>query len=63
MDNKRVKKCYIYTRVSTAVQVEGFSLDAQRDRLIKYAKDNGLAVAGEYSDEGKSGKNVEVRPE
>ena len=63
MDNKRVKKCYIYTRVSTAVQVEGFSLDAQRDRLIKYAKDNGLAVAGEYSDEGKSGKNVEGRPE
>ena len=63
MDNKRVKKCYIYTRVSTAVQVDGFSLDAQRDRLIKYAKDNGLAVAGEYSDEGKSGKNVEGRPE
>lgn len=63
MENKKVKKCYIYTRVSTAVQVEGFSLDAQRDRLIKFAKDNGMAIAGEYSDEGKSGKNVEGRPE
>lgn len=63
MENKKAKKCYIYTRVSTAVQVEGFSLDAQKDRLIKYAKDNGMTVVGEYSDEGKSGKNVEGRPE
>lgn len=63
MDNQKVRKCYIYTRVSTAVQVDGYSLDAQRDRLIKYAEDNGMAVAGEYCDQGKSGKNVEGRPE
>ena len=63
MESKKVKKCYIYTRVSTAVQVEGFSLDAQRDRLVKFAKDNDMSIAGEYSDEGKSGKNVEGRPE
>ena len=31
------KKCYIYTRVSTAMQVDGFSLDAQKDKLKKYA--------------------------
>ena len=54
MDNKRVKKCYIYTRVSTAVQVDGFSLDAQRDRLIKYAKDNGYTVVKKYKDSAKS---------
>ena len=24
-------KCYIYTRVSTAMQVDGYSLDAQRE--------------------------------
>lgn len=29
---KRNVKCYIYTRVSTAVQVDGYSLDAQRDK-------------------------------
>lgn len=63
MENRKPQKCYIYTRVSTTVQVEGFSLDAQKDRLVKYAKGNDITVAGEYSDEGKSGKNVDGRPE
>ena len=35
---KKKQKCYIYTRVSTAVQVDGYSLDAQRDKLTKYAE-------------------------
>ena len=26
-------KCYIYTRVSTAMQVDGYSLDAQKKKL------------------------------
>lgn len=56
-------KCYIYTRVSTAMQVDGFSLDAQRERLRTYAKFQGMVIAGEYSDEGKSGKSVEGRLE
>ena len=30
---KKKQKCYIYTRVSTAVQVDGYSLDARRKRL------------------------------
>ena len=33
---KKQQKCYIYTRVSAAIQVDGYSLDAQRDKLIKY---------------------------
>lgn len=56
-------KCYIYTRVSTAIQVEGFSLDAQRTRLLKFAEYKGFEVVGEYSDKGRSGKNVQGRPE
>ena len=56
-------KCYIYTRVSTAMQVDGFSLDAQREKLRTYAKFQGMVIAGEYSDEGRSGKSVEGRPE
>ena len=56
-------KCYIYTRVSTAIQVDGYSLDAQKDRLRKYADFQNMTIAGEYSDEGKSGKNVDGRPE
>ena len=59
----RTQRCYLYTRVSTSMQVDGFSLDAQRDKLRKYAAYQDMAIAGEYSDEGKSGKSVEGRPE
>ena len=55
--------CYIYTRVSTAMQVDGYSLDAQREKLRKYAEFQELHIAGEYSDEGKSGKNIANRPQ
>ena len=54
-------KCYIYTRVSTSMQVDGYSLDAQKDKLRKYAEFQNMLVAGEYCDEGKSGKNIEGR--
>lgn len=57
------KKCYIYTRVSTSMQVDGYSLDAQKEKLRKYADFQNMVIAGEYSDEGKSGKSVEGRPE
>lgn len=56
-------KCYIYTRVSTSMQVDGYSLDAQKDKLRKYAEFQNMLVAGEYCDEGKSGKNIEGRTE
>ena len=42
------KKCYIYTRVSTAAQTEGYSLDAQQKRLKDFAEYKGLEIAGEY---------------
>ena len=60
---KKQQKCYIYTRVSTSVQVEGYSLDAQKDKLRKYADYQEMSIVGEYSDEGKSGKSVEGRPQ
>ena len=59
----KTRRCYIYTRVSTSMQVDGYSLDAQKDKLKKYAEFQGMVVAGEYSDEGKSGKNIEGRPQ
>ncbi|MCQ2470402.1 MAG: recombinase family protein [Clostridia bacterium] len=61
--NSKIVNCYIYTRVSTVIQVDGFSLDAQKDKLRKYAEFQGMRVVGEYSDEGKSGKNINGRPE
>jgi DNA invertase Pin-like site-specific DNA recombinase len=53
----------LYTRVSTEDQAkEGFSLDAQLERLRFYAKAQGWAVAGEYVDEGHSGRTTK-RPQ
>ncbi len=63
MAKKKKTSCYIYTRVSTAMQVDGFSLDAQRDKLKRYAEYEEMDVVGEYSDEGHSGKNIAGRPE
>ena len=60
---KTKTKCYLYTRVSTSMQVDGYSLDAQRDKLRKYAEYEDMIVAGEYSDEGFSGKNIQGRHE
>ena len=56
------KKCYIYTRVSTAAQVDGYSLEAQQERLREYADYKNLEIAGEYCDAGKSGKSIVGRP-
>lgn len=56
-------RCYLYTRVSTEMQVDGYSLNAQKERLRREAEHRGMKVVGEYSDEGKSGKNITGRPE
>ena len=56
-------KCYIYTRVSTAIQVDGYSLDAQKEKLRRYAEYQEMEIAHEYSDEGFSGKNIQGRRE
>ena len=57
------KKCYIYIRVSTAMQVDGYSLDAQKDRLMKFADFQQMDVVREYCDAGRSGKSITGRPE
>lgn len=56
-------KCYIYTRVSTTMQIDGFSLEAQKNSLMEYAERNDMVIVGEYSDEGKSGKSINGRPD
>lgn len=60
---RRKTKCYIYTRVSTSIQVDGYSLDAQKEKLRKYAEYEDMAIVREYSDEGFSGKNIQGRLE
>lgn len=56
-------KVAIYTRVSSERQVqEGFSLEAQYDRLLEYIKMNGWDLVRVYTDPGISGKNLKDRP-
>ena len=54
-------KVYIYTRVSTTMQIDGYSLDAQKARMKAYADFNDYQIVGEYEDAGKSGKSIEDR--
>ena len=58
----KTKRCYLYTRVSTKIQVDGYSLDAQREAARRYANAFDMQIIKEYSDEGKSGKNTAGRP-
>lgn len=51
MKNKKIK-CDIYTRVSTIMQVDGYSLDAQKEKLKRYAKFQNMEIVNEYSDNG-----------
>jgi DNA invertase Pin-like site-specific DNA recombinase len=49
----------IYTRVSTEDQArEGFSLGAQKERLIAYCEAQGWDITDLYQDEGHSGRNT-----
>ena len=58
MDAEKTK-AVIYTRVSTEDQAkEGFSLDAQLEKLRAYCKARDWKVVDEYIDDGFSGRNV-----
>ena len=54
-------KVYLYTRVSTTMQIEGYSLDAQKTKMKAFCDYNEYEIAGEYEDAGKSGKSIEGR--
>ena len=60
MEKEKIK-VYTYTRVSTAMQVDGYSLDAQKAKMKAYADYNDYEIVGEYEDAGKSGKSIEGR--
>lgn len=47
MTKKKIK-VYIYTRVSTSMQVDGYSLDAQKEKIKKYADAFDFEIVGEY---------------
>ena len=56
------KKCVLYPRVSTEIQVDGYSLDGQKNGLKRYADREEMLIVDIYEDAGKSGKSIEGRP-
>ena len=52
------KKAYIYTRVSTAMQVDGYSLEAQEERLRRHCEYHDMEIVRTYTDKGKSGSTI-----
>ncbi len=55
----RMKRVAIYTRVSTEDQAkEGFSLDAQMEKLRAYCSARGWEIVKEYVDNGYSGRDI-----
>lgn len=60
--NREGKKCVLYVRVSTAMQVDGYSLDGQKNMLKQFAEREGMEIINIYEDAGKSGKSIEGRP-
>jgi site-specific DNA recombinase len=51
-------KAAIYTRVSSQSQVEGYSLEAQYESLIKHVENNKWELIHVYSDPGVSAKDL-----
>lgn len=57
------KKAYVYTRVSTSMQVDGYSLEAQEERIKQYVKAYDIEIINTYTDAGKSGTSITGRNE
>lgn len=52
-----------YIRVSTEEQAEeGYSLDAQRENILRFCDQHHYELVDVYADEGISGKTIEKRP-
>ena len=45
------------------MQIDGYSLDAQKSGMKAYAEFNDYEIVGEYEDAGKSRKSIEGRVE
>ena len=60
--NREGKKCVLYPRVSTEMQVDGYSLEGQKNSLRRFADREEMKIVGIYEDAGKSGKSIEGRP-
>ena len=60
--NRYGKRCVLYPRVSTEMQVDGYSLEGQKNMLTRFADREEMIIVDIYEDAGKSGKSIEGRP-
>jgi site-specific DNA recombinase len=60
--NRSGKKCVLYPRVSTEMQVDGFNLDGQKNSLKRFVIREEMEIVDVYEDAGKSGKSIDGRP-
>ena len=51
--SKEKIKVYLYTRVSTAMQIDGYSLEAQKTKMKAFCDYDDYEIVGEYEDAGK----------
>ena len=48
--NREGKKCVLYPRVSTEMQVDGYSLEGQKNGLKRFADREEMEIVGIYED-------------
>ncbi len=60
--DKKIKRVVLYTRVSSKIQIPGFSLDNQKDKLLEEVRSKKYTVVEHFEDAGISGKNTKIRP-
>ena len=53
--NRYGKRCVLYPRVSTEMQVDGYSLEGQKNMLTRFADREEMIIVDSYEDAGKSG--------
>ena len=62
--NYNMRQGFMYTRVSTTMQVDtGFSLDQQDSQLTQYCDAHNIQIVGKFCDEGISGYSRDNRPQ
>ena len=59
MEYAKLFKVALYVRVSTDIQVDGYSIDEQLERLRKFCEAHGWVIYKEYVDPGFSGSNID----
>ena len=60
--NEKILRAGLYERVSTTEQaMKGYSIEAQKDSLEEYCKNNNIKIVDHYTDEGISGSKSPLK--